>query len=62
MLFPEITRQKKTENELYLYRQYLEDLVKLRTEELENAKNKLVKALEKEIELSKFKSQIVSTV
>lgn len=43
-LFHDITERKKTENELALYREQLEELVEKRTRELEKAQEDLVKS------------------
>ncbi len=71
----DITERKKTENEILIYRNHLEDLVKARTEEL-NKVNEYLKieiekekeyelmlqeALEKEKELNEMKSRFIST-
>ncbi len=58
----DITDQKRAQNELKVYKEHLEDLVKIRTGELEKAKERLTKALAKEKDLNKFRSKIVSTV
>lgn len=71
----DITATKQTEQELSDYRIHLEEIVKIRTEKLNIAYNEITKqlekekdyqvllqkSLEKEIELSKMKSNLIST-
>ena len=57
----DITERKHTELELVNYRHHLEDLVRVRTEELEEANESLKTLVEKEKELSEIKSRFIST-
>lgn len=57
----DITERKHTELELVNYRHHLEDLVRVRTEELEIANESLKTLVEKEKELSEIKSRFIST-
>jgi len=71
----DITERRKAEIELEIHRNHLEDLVKVRTEELDNANKELKvqvekqnefelilqKSLEKEKELNEMKSRFIST-
>jgi len=57
----DITARKQNELELEKHRNHLEELVKLRTEELEKANELLILSVEKEHELSEIKSRFIST-
>lgn len=57
----DITERKKTEMELELYREHLEELVRLRTAELDNVNTLLKESLEKEQEINQLKSRFIST-
>lgn len=56
----DITQRKKAEEELENHRSHLEELVKVRTEELERANESLKIVVEKEKELSELKSRFIS--
>jgi PAS domain S-box-containing protein len=59
--FTDITERKLAEIELEKHRNHLEELVKVRTKELEQANESLKKVVDKEKELNELKSRFLST-
>jgi PAS domain S-box-containing protein len=57
----DITERKQAEIDLESHRNHLEDLVKVRTDELEKANDSLRKVVDKERELNELKSRFLST-